>query len=330
MAVGALVLSLTASALGGSANAAPSAEDGHDCSTLAHERNDAKHTLQDAWKGFRADLKLLSREARGLAREAKKSKSATTMTTEARAALEGANAELSEIRSAAHQEIQELTELGQACKEERAVVEEKPHITLVSVTGSEDGEVTLVVQFNESIECTGDCESLFSYKANDDADAVEADDFDLDEDGMTARLTFKLNDDETDKVVEVDTATDELVFKAGSATLADEDGNAVVDETNEPVDVSLVTNDLVAKYREVVDQAILDMQAVIDEITAAFAEMAEAADTVETLDDTKATAKAAKEKEERAKNTEGRAKEKVERVKEAKEKRNNGKGKGRG
>jgi hypothetical protein len=336
MAVGALVLSLTASALSGVARAAPSMEEGHDCSTLAHERNDAKHTLQDAWKGFRAELKQLSREARDLDREAKKSKSASTMTTEARAALDGANAELSEIRAAAHEEIQELTELGQACFEEREIVEENPHITLATVTKNEDGEVTLVVQFNEAVECTGDCEDLFSYKASEDqTTGAQAEDFDLDEDGKTAKVTFKLNAEDAteDEEVVVDTATDELVFTAGA--LADVDGNAVESETENPVDVSIDTNDLVMKYREVVDQAIKDMQAVIDEITAAFAEMAEAAETAETLDDSTVTEKVAKEKEERVKDKEQRVKEKVERVKEVKEKKSNangnkGKGKGRG
>lgn len=332
MAVGALVLSLATSALGGSANAAPAAEENGNlgCSVLAHERNDAMHRLHEAWQEFRGELRGLTREARALEREAKKSKSASTMTSEAKAALESANEELSTIRTDAHAQIHEITELGQACKEEQPEpADEDPEITLVSVTDNEDGEVTVVVQFSEPVVCTGDCATLFTYKANEDVTApAEAADFDLDEDGdTTAQLTFELDED-----VEVDTANDELVFKAasGGATLQDEDANDVLDSTNEPVDVSVSTADLVAKYREVVDEAILDMQAVLDGITSAMAEMTEAGETTETVDDATAAAEVEKSKNERAKEKEERAKEFTGRPTDSKGKGNSGKGKGKG
>ena len=116
MAVGALVLSLTASALSGVAHAAPSMEEGRDCSTLAHARNDAVHTLHVVWKTFRGDLKELAREARMLQKEAHKS--GVTLTSDARDAVAAAQQELTTLRTDAHAEIQGLAELGTECKAE--------------------------------------------------------------------------------------------------------------------------------------------------------------------------------------------------------------------
>jgi hypothetical protein len=333
MAVGALILSLTATIGSGTATAAPPVDETADemkgCSVLAHERNDGRHRLQEAWKGFRAELRGLHRDARDLDREAKKSKSASAMTSEARQELDNAREELGQIRSDAHAKIQELAELGQACKEERETVEEDVHITLVSVTDNEDGKVTLLVQFNEKVECTDedgeDCANLFSYTASDDVTTTaQAADFDLADDGTSAEVSFELDED-----VEVDTATDELTLTAGGALKA-QDGDEFETETDEPVDLTLETNDLVMKYREAVDEAILDMQAVIDEITAAMAEMTEAADTVELTDDTQVAEELEKSKKERVKEKTERVKEKTERVKDGRGNSGKGKDKGRG
>jgi hypothetical protein len=322
MAVGALILSLTAT-IGGTASAAPTRDETTDdvrgCSVLAHERNEGRHRLHDAWKMFNEDLRDLQREARQLDRESKKTKSASTMTNEAREALDGAKSELQSIRTNAHAAIQELAELGQACKEEQETEDEDAHVTLVSHVESEDGVVTLLVQFNEKVECTSTaddgkaCAELFSYTPNKDADPVKGKTFELDESEMSAEVTFVVDEDvEDDEDVEVDVTKDELKFTAGSALTAQDAGTFESDEAAEaPVDLALETNDLVTKYRDVVDEAILDMQAVMDEITAAFDEMAEAAETSTSEDDAQATAELEQSKSERAK-------EKVERSNEAK------------
>src|SRR5687768_13780632 len=135
IAAGALILSLTAT-MGGSASAAPAreetAEDSRGCSVLAHERNEGRHRLHEAWQEFNGELRDLQRDARQLDRDAKKTKSASTMTSEAREALDGAKAELQKIRTEAHAAIQALAELGEACKDEQETVTEDAHVTLVS------------------------------------------------------------------------------------------------------------------------------------------------------------------------------------------------------
>lgn len=319
MAVGALILSFTVTLGGRTANAAPAANEATDntnCSVLAHERNEGAHRLHEAWQEFSAEVRGLQRDARALDRDAKKTKSASTMTDEAREALDGAKSELQKIWTDAHSSIQDLVELGQACKEEQESEDEDAHVTLTSVVSDEDGVVTLFVQFNEKVDCTNDadngkaCAELFAYKANDDADAVKGKTFELGENAMSAEVTFVIDADLTDdEDVEVDVTKDELKFTAGSALTA-QDGDSF--ETNEaaesPVDVSVQTSDLVAKYREVVDQAILDMQAVVDEISAAFADMAEAAQTATTADDDAATAGLEQAKQDRAKDKADHAK----------------------
>ena len=196
MAVCALVVSLSLTSLVGSAAASPSADDTRGCSVLAHERNLGAHELHEAWQGFNEQLRMLSREARELSRESRRSSSATTLTVDARADLADAKSELNAIRGAAHAEVQDLVELGTACKD--------PVVT-----------------------------------------------------------------------------------------------EAMVTETEDTVELSLETNDLVQKYREVVDQAILDMQAVMDPLNAAVAEMLEAAATAETTDDAAVTEKHGKAKADR-------------------------------
>src|SRR5687767_1803251 len=266
MAVSALVVSLSLTSLVGSAAASPSAEDTRGCSVLAHERNAGSHRLHEAWQGFNEQLRNLSREARELSRESRRSSSATTLTVDARADIADAKSELSAIRGAAHAELQDKVELGTVCKEPVVTEAEDPHITLAALVDTDvDDEddtvtVTLSVQFNEKVTCGAtDCKSLFTYVANgDDATtAADAESFELSADGTMATLTFKL-----DEAVEVDGSHDELKFATGS--LADADAHALANETEATVELSIQTNDLVMKYRDVVDQAIQDMQAVMD------------------------------------------------------------------
>lgn len=204
MAVGALVISLSATTLVGHADASPSANETQGCSALAQERNAGLHRLHEAWRGFNEQLRDLSRDARELARESRRSGS--ELTTDAREDIAAAKGELNEIRSAAHAEIQDRVELGTVCKE--------PVDT--------DQETT-------------------------------------------------------------------------SPTVVDTD----VDDENEASEDSVDTSDLVAKYREVVDQAIVDMQAVMDPLNAAVAEMLAAAETAETSDDASVKEKRGKAKAER-------------------------------
>jgi hypothetical protein len=311
MAVSALVISLSLTSLVGSAAASPSAEDTRGCSVLAHERNAGVHRLREAWQGFNDQLRDLSRETRELSRESRRSGSATELTVDARGAIADAKAELSAIRSAAHAELQDRVELGTVCKEDVVTESEDPHMTLAALvdseTNDEDGKVTLTfsVQFNEEVTCSTEtdngaaCKSLFTYVANGDEDstAVDAKSFELSADGTMATLTFELDED-----VEVDGSKDELkLTSGGSNSLKDTDteANVMDTETEKTVELSLQTNDLVKKYREVVDQAILDMQAVMDPLNAAVAEMLAAAETAETSDDAAVMAKHGKAKADR-------------------------------
>ncbi|HET6701730.1 MAG TPA: hypothetical protein VFH14_08005, partial [Gemmatimonadaceae bacterium] len=309
MAVSALVVSLSLTSLVGSAAASPSAEDTRGCSVLAHERNLGAHKLHEAWQGFNEQLRGLSREARELSRESRRSSSATTLTVDARADLADAKSELNAIRGAAHAELQELVELGTVCKDPVVTESEDPHITLAALVDTEandeDGTVTvtLSVQFNEEVVCSTEtdngaaCKSLFTYMASSDADPADAETFELSSDGTTAMLTFELDED-----VEVDGSKDELKLTSGgtdSLKDTDTEPNTVDTETETTVELSLQTNDLVMKYREVVDQAILDMQAVMDPLNAAVAEMLEAAATAETTDDAAVTEKHGKAKADR-------------------------------
>jgi len=113
-AAAALVLSLTATTLAGSAYAAPLAE--NDCSAAAHARNDAVHLLQTAWKAFDGDLKDLARDARQLQHESHKT--GDVVINDARDIVKDAKGELKDIRSQAHEDIQAAVELGTACKDE--------------------------------------------------------------------------------------------------------------------------------------------------------------------------------------------------------------------
>jgi hypothetical protein len=311
MAASALVVSLSLTTLVGSAAASPSAEDARGCSVLAHERNAGVHRLHEAWRGFNDQLRDLSREARDLSRESRRSGSATELTVDARADIADAKSELNAIRSTAHAELQDRVELGTVCKDPVVTESEDPHMTLAALvdteTNDEDGTVTLTfsVQFNEEVTCSTEtdngaaCKSLFTYVANGDEDttAVDAKTFELSDDGTMATLTFELDED-----VEVDGSADELkLTSGGSNSLKDTDAEANVMDTDTEmtVELSLQTNDLVKKYREVVDQAIKDMQAVMDPLNAAVAEMLEAAATAETTDDAAVTEKHGKAKADR-------------------------------
>src|SRR5439155_1118372 len=82
---------------GGSANAAPAADQKNDCSTLAHTRNDLVHKLHDSYMGFREQVKVLAHDARELARDESHSKSATNVMSELRSALADSRAKLQDI-----------------------------------------------------------------------------------------------------------------------------------------------------------------------------------------------------------------------------------------
>ena len=223
MAVGALILSLSATTLGGSASAAPAADETTSCSALAHARNESVHRLHDAWKGFRDQLKDLAKDARELERDARHSKSATELTVDARSEVADARAKLQEIWTSAHEKLQDGTDLGQACK-----VEDKDEDTKTSANTT-----------------------------------------------TTTASTTKDEDQDEDKNEDKDEHT-----QKPSITTA-----------------SMVA--LVAKYKDVVDQAIKDMQAVLDDVTATVAKMTTAAQSTDASLAAKVKADRAKEKDAR-------------------------------
>jgi hypothetical protein len=198
MAVGALILSLGVTTFGGSANAAPLADETKDCSAAAHARNDAAHLLHKAWKAFDGDLKDLAKDARELQHESRKDKASADLTKDARAEVASAKQELKSISTKAHEEIQAAVELGTVCKDE------------------------------------------------------------ADEDDTT-------------------TTTTTTTTSTSTTAPADSTGSAH----------SFDTNGLDSNYKDIVDQAISDMQGVVDEASKAVADMAAATETKETTDDSK-------------------------------------------
>jgi len=196
-AAGALILSLTATTFAGSANAAPLADDKTDCSTAAHARNDAAQLLHTAWKAFDGDLKDLARDARKLQHETEKESG--VLTTDARAVVASAKAELKGIASQAHSDIQAAVELGAAC--------------------------------------------------SDDEDS-------------TTPTTNTTNT----------TTTNTVTAPRDSTAPADTTGSARTFDTS----------GLDAKYKDIVDQAIKDMQAVVDDARKAVLDMTKAAESKET------------------------------------------------
>ena len=223
MAVGALILSLSATTLGGSANAAPAADETTSCSTLAHARNEAVHKLHSKWMSFRDQLKELAHDARDLERDARHSKSATELTVDARSEVADARAKLQEIWTSAHEKLQDGTDLGQACK-----VEDKDEDTKTSANTT-----------------------------------------------TTTASTTKDEDQDEDKNEDKDEHT-----QKPSITTA-----------------SMVA--LVAKYKDVVEQAIKDMQAVLDDVTATVAKLTTAAQSTDASLAAKVKADRAKEKDAR-------------------------------
>ena len=223
MAVGALILSLSATTLGGSASAAPAADETSSCSTLAHARNEAVHKLHSKWMSFRDQLKELAHDARDLERDARHSKSATELTVDARSEVADARAKLQEIWTSAHEKLQDGTDLGQACK-----VEDKDEDTKTSANTT-----------------------------------------------TTTASTTKDEDQDEDKNEDKDEHT-----QKPSITTA-----------------SMVA--LVATYKDVVDQAIKDMQAVLDDVTATVAKLTTAAQSTDDSMAAKVKAERAKEKDAR-------------------------------
>jgi hypothetical protein len=274
-AAGALITAISAATLGGVAAGSPPAQDEQGCSVLAHERNAGRHRLHTAWKKFRAELQEMSRESRTAERLLRKTETSTLL-VEALGDVQAARAELDAIRTAAHAEIQSLAELGTACKDPAPAPDELPRVTLVTVLdpdAKEGDTVEVLVQFNKAVECEENCEDAFTYDANgaDDPAGTTATELELAEDGMSAELTFTANAD-------VDGSKDTLAFESDAASFKDEDENAMADDSDEAVELSLTTNDLVAKYRDVVDQAIREMQEVVDGVSADVTALVDAAE----------------------------------------------------
>jgi hypothetical protein len=117
MAVGALILSLSATTLGGSANAAPLADDTQGCKVAAHARNDAVHALHKAFKAFTGDLKELARDARKFQHDSEKA--GIVLTKDARDEVASAKQELKDIFTQAHEDLRAAAaaDLGTACKD---------------------------------------------------------------------------------------------------------------------------------------------------------------------------------------------------------------------
>jgi len=198
MAVGALILSISATTFGGSANAAPLADETQDCSAAAHARNDAVHLLHTAWKAFDGDLKDLAKDARELQHESRKDQASADLTKDARAEVASAKQDLKSIASQAHADIQDAADLGTACN-------------------------------------------------------------DVEETTTTTTTT--------------------------TSTTAPSDATAPADSTEGAH--SFDTSGLDSKYKDIVDQAITDMQGVVDDATKAVLDLSTAVETASTADDAK-------------------------------------------
>lgn len=107
IAAGAIIFALSATSLGGNAYAAG---DPSDCSTAAHDRNDAVHLLHTAWQTFRGDLKDLAHDARDLKRE--DHKSGDQASSGARAIVAKAQQDLTGVWTTAHADIQGAVDLS--------------------------------------------------------------------------------------------------------------------------------------------------------------------------------------------------------------------------
>lgn len=136
----------------------------------------------------------------------------------------------------------------------------------------------------------------------------------------------------TDEDNEDDTTTTTTTTTSTSTT-APSDSTAPADSTGSAH--SFDTSGLDSKYKDIVDQAIADMQAVLDEARAAVEDMAAAAETKETSDDSSAKKNVETAKADREKAKEDREEAKAEAKDKSKDKfaeksSNSGKGKGNG
>src|SRR2546427_9640136 len=232
LAVAALIVSLSTTSLGGNVAAAPSADDQQGCSVCAHVRNESLHSLRDAWRGFRKQLRDLERKALALQHEAGEAGDAAALASDARLEISDARDQLSAIWSAARVEMRTQVNLLTVCKDAPATASGSPKISLATVSVTEDEEVELWVQFSERVSCEGACDKLFTYSPNGDSttgSSLAASELERDEDGTSARLTFKLA-----AGVKVDKAKDTLTFTAASGgSLKDGEGNAMASQAGE-------------------------------------------------------------------------------------------------
>jgi hypothetical protein len=128
---------------------------------------------------------------------------------------------------------------------------------------------------------------------------------------------------------------DTTTTTTSTSTTAPSDTTAPADSTGSAH--SFDTSGLDSKYKDIVDQAIKDMQAVVDEATKAVMDLSAASESKETVDDTKVKKELEKAKAERetakADREEAKAKDKSKDKSDAKStnsgKGNNGKAKGR-
>ena len=252
MAVGALILSLGVTTFGGSANAAPLADETQDCSAAAHARNDAVHLLHTAWKAFDGDLKDLARDARKLQHESEKA--SAVLTTDARSTVASAKAELKNIATQAHSDIQAAVDLGTACA------------------------------------------------------------------------------DESDSATPTTTTT--TTTTTNTSTTAPSDATAPADSTDGAR--TFDTSGLDKKYKDIVDQAIKDMQAVVDDARKAILDLTAAAQSKETTTTDAAKVKQEVEKATTDRHTAKQEREDAKKADKAKTKvkttktQNSGKGKAQG
>jgi hypothetical protein len=132
------------------------------------------------------------------------------------------------------------------------------------------------------------------------------------------------------------TTTTTTTTTSTTSTTAPSDSTAPADSTGSAH--SFDTSGLDSKYKDIVDQAISDMQGVVDEATKAVMDMTTAAESKETADDSKVKKELATAKADREKAKEDREAAKTEAKDKSKDKsdakstnsgKGNGKGKGR-
>src|SRR2546426_238678 len=275
LAVAALIVSLSTTSLGGNVAAAPSADDQQGCSVFAHVRNESLHSLRDAWRGFRKQVRDLERKALALQHEAGEAGDAAALASDARLEISDARDQLSAIWSAARVEMRTQVNLLTVCKDAPATASGSPKISLATVSVTEDEEVELWVQFSERVSCEGACDTLFTYSPNGDSTttSITAAELERDEDGASARLTFKLA-----AGVKVDKAKDTLSFTAaGGTSLKDGEGNAMASQTVETTELTDLASDLAKKFDDLIVKAMQDMQLAMDAVNKTVTQVLDAA-----------------------------------------------------